>query len=246
MAVNLLRRDPMAISTTNSALNPMISLFPPSTAKIEAMLADLKSAESTWQFQTGFEPRAGFNVDQCRTWLGSGQTAWNAAVLAMDEWLVMPQAMVELIGKCPLEAGRIVAVKFRGLGVHSVNPCRISEVVKSKSDSLAEYGFVYVTLPGHVEAGMERFLLQWDRETDQVWYEVKAISRPRHLLAWLAYPYTRNQQQRFRELSAAQMLAAVMARAIEKTDVEPESDSDQQSDGVLPFSSTVAAAKLRS
>ena len=67
------------------------------------------------------------------------------------------------------------------------------------------------TLPGHAESGEERFLVEWDRTTNAVWYDILAFSRPRHPLARLGYLFTRRTQKRFARDSVAAMLRAVGA-----------------------------------
>ena len=69
----------------------------------------------------------------------------------------------------------------------------------------ADYG----TLPGHVESGEERFLIEWDRDTDRVCYDILAFSRPNHLLTRLGYPLVRRSQKRFGRDSAEAMFRAV-------------------------------------
>ncbi len=53
---------------------------------------------------------------------------------------------------------------------------------------MSRFGFAYGTLPGHVESGEERFLVEWDRGDDAVWYDILAFSRPNHVLTRLGYP----------------------------------------------------------
>jgi uncharacterized protein (UPF0548 family) len=181
---------------------------------MESTLAKLKTVPLNYRFKgcsDGSEPPPGFNLDHHRIWLGTGRLAWNSAVEALHEWLVMPRKMVTIRGAGRIEAGQIVGVLFRSPGIWSFNPCRIIKVIDSSDADSMQYGFTYGTLPGHVEAGEEQFRLDWDQRSDQVWYEIKAVSRPNHPLAWLAYPYVRHQQQRFREQSAASMLAAVIS-----------------------------------
>ena len=81
-------------------------------------------------------------------------------------------------------------------------PCRVVYVV----DEPDRRGFAYGTLPGHAEAGEERFLVEWDRADDGVWYDILAFSRPRHMLARLGYPLARRFQRRFARDSAAVMM----------------------------------------
>ena len=64
-------------------------------------------------------------------------------------------------------------------------------------------------MPDHVESGEERFLIEWDRGDDSVWYDILAFSRPQHFLTRLGYPWLRRMQKRFGRESAAAMLRAV-------------------------------------
>ena len=73
----------------------------------------------------------------------------------------------------------------------------------------ARRGFAYGTLPGHAESGEERFLVEWDRSDNAVWYDIVAFSRPKHPLARLGYPLTRRTQKRFARDSVAAMRRAI-------------------------------------
>jgi uncharacterized protein (UPF0548 family) len=72
-------------------------------------------------------------------------------------------------------------------------------------------GFAWGTLPAHVASGEERFLVEWQRADDTVWYDVLAFSRPNALLLKLGYPAMRLMQRRFARDSKAAMLRAVVA-----------------------------------
>ncbi len=76
-------------------------------------------------------------------------------------------------------------------------------------EPIQRYGFAYGTLPDHAETGEERFLVEWDRASGEVWYDILAFSRPHLLLTRLGYPYVRRVQKRFGRESAAAMLKAV-------------------------------------
>ena len=77
---------------------------------------------------------------------------------------------------------------------------------------IRKFGFAYGTLPGHVESGEERFLIEWNLADDNVWYDVLAFSKPNHILTRLGYPVARRMQKRFGRDSAAAMLKAVGLR----------------------------------
>ena len=83
-----------------------------------------------------------------------------------------------------------------------LNACRIVYVVEEQG-KVHRHGFAYGTLPDHAEAGEERFTVEWDRRDDQVWLDILAYSRPRHILTKLGYPMVRRMQKRFgREATA--------------------------------------------
>ena len=99
----------------------------------------------------------------------------------------------------------------RAIGLWWLNSCRIVYVV-DEPGPISRFGFAYGTLPGHVEAGEERFLIEWDHGDDSVWYDILAFSRPNHLLSRLGYLFVRRLQKRFGRDSAAAMLKAVLNR----------------------------------
>jgi len=101
-----------------------------------------------------------------------------------------------------------VAVLARVFGVWSLNACRIVDVINEVGPT-TRFGFAYGTLPGHAESGEERFQIEWNREDDSVWYDIRAFSRPNHWLTRLGYPIVRRIQQRFARDSAAAMQAAI-------------------------------------
>ena len=59
----------------------------------------------------------------------------------------------------------------------------------------------------------ERFLIEWTRADDTVWYDILAFSRPQKLLMRIGYPYMRRTQKRFGRESAASMKRAVLEAA---------------------------------
>lgn len=51
-----------------------------------------------------------------------------------------------------------------------------------------KFGFAYGTLPIHVERGEERFLIEWNLKTNEVFYEILSFSVPQAWFSSLAYP----------------------------------------------------------
>jgi uncharacterized protein (UPF0548 family) len=98
------------------------------------------------------------------------------------------------------------------IGLWWLNACRIIYVV-DESEPIRRFGFAYGTLPGHAGTGEERFLVEWDRASDAVWYDILAFSRPHRFLPHLGYPYMRRIQKLFKKQSAEAMLTAIRNQA---------------------------------
>jgi uncharacterized protein (UPF0548 family) len=148
-------------------------------------------------------------VDRTRIKLGCGGAVFQAAKDALARWGHFRLGWVEAVpADTPIRAGEVVAVVARVLGLWWLNACRIVYVV-DESGPVCRFGFAYGTLPGHAESGEERFMVEWDRASEAVWYDILAFSRPRHPLARLGYPLTRRAQKRFARASTAAMQKAV-------------------------------------
>jgi uncharacterized protein (UPF0548 family) len=180
----------------------------PSPAAIQNFLARQAPLGLTYApaGATAAVPPPGYAVDRTRARLGAGEAAFRAARVALARWDHFRLGWVEVYpAVAPVEAGAVVAVVARCLGLWWLNACRVVYVVDEEN----RFGFAYGTLPGHAESGEERFLVEWDRATGGVWYDILAFSRPRHPLARLGYPWARRVQKRFAAESAAAMVRAV-------------------------------------
>lgn len=162
---------------------------------------------------TAAKPPAGFIVDRTRIELGSGESVFQSATAALRRWEQFRLGWVDAWSpKTPIEAGQVVAVLGWAVGFWWVNCCRIVYTV-DETGPVSRFGFAYGTLPGHVECGEERFLIEWDRETDQVFYDIMAFSRPNHILTRIGYPFVRLSQKRFGRDSATAMFRAAQRNA---------------------------------
>ena len=151
----------------------------------------------------------GYVVDCYRVRLGEGQEAYKRAVEALHEWRQFDLGWVQLLPPgAALEEGVTVGVLARHYGFWSLNPARIVYLVE-ETGGVERFGFGYGTLPGHAERGEERFSIEWNREDESVYYDVFAFSMPRHLLAWLGFPFVRMLQRRFARDSKKAMVEAV-------------------------------------
>jgi uncharacterized protein (UPF0548 family) len=136
----------------------------------------------------------GFAHDRLRTCLGQGELAFLAAKRAFERWAMFDLGWVRVANPhASITPGQIVAVEVHSIGLWTLNLSRVTAAV----DTPGRFGFVYATTPMHVEQGEERFLLEFDAATSGVWYDLEAVSRPRHTLARLGLPVTRAFQHKF-------------------------------------------------
>jgi uncharacterized protein (UPF0548 family) len=154
-------------------------------------------------------PPPRFAVDQTRMKLGSGETAFVAAKAALERWDQFRLNWLEAYPtETPIRSGEAVAILVHAAGLWWLEACRIVYTI-DEDGRTKRFGFANGTLPDHPLTGEERFLVEWNRADDSVWYEILAVSRPRHLLARLGYPFVRLMQKRFGRDSAAAVVRAV-------------------------------------
>jgi uncharacterized protein (UPF0548 family) len=152
---------------------------------------------------------ARYITDHNRIRLGSGEDVFNRAARALRQWKMFDTGFTQLCWTdTPIEAGRVVAVLARHLGVWSLNACRVVYVL-DEDGPVRRLGFAYGTLMEHAESGEERFSIEWSRDEDTVVYDLLAFSRPNHPLAKIGFPVARMLQKRFADCSKQAMLRAV-------------------------------------
>ena len=193
----------------------MFTFRRPTNEQVREYLLSLKDAPLSYapvgctrESRQGEPVPPAFNRDHERVLLGKGEGVFRRACGAVRQWQMMPPSVVQPCpAGVPIEEGAMVANLFRAwtLGGWLVLPTRILYLVDEATGEFTRSGFAYGTVQGHWEHGEERFLVEWDRRDDSVWYDLLVFSRPRHPLAKLAYPYTRYEQGRFRRLSCAAM-----------------------------------------
>lgn len=187
------------------------SLRKPSTESMRLFLTTQRKRPFSYLAvgATAKTPPAGFVVDHTRIQLGEGEPMFDAAKAALRRWEQFRLGWVEAWpSDTPIQAGEVVAVMGRAIGLWWLNSCRIVHVV-DESGPISKFGFAYGTLPGHVESGEERFLVEWHQDDGAVWYDILAFSRPNHFLTRIGYPVVRRLQKRFGRDSAASMFKAV-------------------------------------
>lgn len=194
----------------------MLSLNKPSPEALAEFLISQAKLDFSYSAvgATAKQPPPGFVLDHTRIELGSGEPLYEAARAALERWQQFRLGWVEAWTPEPgFEPGQDVAILGWAVGFWWMNACRIVYTV-NETEPLARFGFAYGTLPGHVESGEERFLVEWDRESDLVSFDILAFSRPNHLLTRIGYPLVRRSQKRFGREAAAAMFRAVNSVAI--------------------------------
>lgn len=150
-------------------------------------------------------PPKGFAHDLSRSGIGKGPRIFFRACEALKRWEQFDLGWVRVADPIPaILPGQLVAVEAHAGCFWSMNFSRITEVVNSPN----RFGFMYTTTSLHVEEGQECFVINFDPETEFVSYLIQAVSRPRHPLARVGYPFSRSMQRRFARDSHARMKLA--------------------------------------
>jgi uncharacterized protein (UPF0548 family) len=189
----------------------MLSVRRPSSSTIHAFLARQSQLDFTYAAvgATATTPPAGYIVDHTRIRLGEGEEIFIKAMAALRHWDQFRLGWVETYPPdAPIEPGAVVAIVARSFGLWWINACRIVYVIE-ESGATSRFGFAYGTLPDHAGSGEERFLVEWDRTSQAVWYDVFAFSRPRQIQVRLGYRFMRRLQKSFGKSSAAALALAI-------------------------------------
>lgn len=148
----------------------------------------------------------GYDIDGRVVRIGNGLACFDRAKAALAAWKHFDLGWVEVFPRnAPLDSGTVVTILVRHLGFWSLNGCR---VVYGLGDRVTNFGFAYGTLVSHAESGEEIFEVRLHPESDEVTYRIRAVSRPRAMIARLGYPMVRVLQARFRRDSAEAMRRA--------------------------------------
>lgn len=196
----------------------MIYLGQPATRVIEAAARAALNARFSYP-EVGASrdaptapPHKHFDVDHNRQLLGQGAECFARAKIAVDAWAVFPPGWTRVVPESTSQAvGTTVAVLIDlPFGIRTLSFARVVYRLEDVQEAhgVTRYGFAYGTLTTHVEIGEERFSVEWNRETDEVFYDLYAFSRPGHPLAKMAKPFARLMQARFRADSKASMVRA--------------------------------------
>jgi uncharacterized protein (UPF0548 family) len=153
-------------------------------------------------------------LDELTVTIGRGAADFERARAALIAWKQFEVGWIDVFPpRAPVAVGTVVAVLIRHLGFWSLNGCRVVYIVSSDEDD-RRFGFAYGALTNHAEAGEELFEVFLDRQTDDVFYRIRATSRPQAVLARLGHPFVRMLQARFRRHSAEEMERATRSNEV--------------------------------
>ena len=139
-------------------------------------------------------PSGYLHHDRNRVQIGQGDEHWERAKQAVRDWKMFDLGWCGICWpETPIEEGRNVAMMASHLGLWSLNACRIVYTI----DGPHLFGFTYGTLTDHAESGEERFIVERDEQTGEIFYDLYSFSRPKQILAILGYPYARYLQTQF-------------------------------------------------
>jgi uncharacterized protein (UPF0548 family) len=148
----------------------------------------------------------GFRLSRYGATLGVGDATFEAASALLASFGNYPPSFTRVVSlSSAIEVGTVFGTLATHFGFASLHPCRIIRVVQGVSPR--RYGFALGTLPGHIGAGEECFLLTLDDLDGVVRYDVQAFSRPDGLLGRLGTPFFRLFQKRFERETQAAMRA---------------------------------------
>ena len=183
----------------------------PSNTQLDKFLADAAQSPHSYTEVGATLERSlptSYTVDHNRVLLGKGEALFHKAAIAFHDWKMFDLGWVRVYPAPPsISTGENVAVIVRWCGLYFLNACRIVDTIHEHVPQ-ARFGFVYGTLQQHAERGEERFQVEWDRHTDEVWYDILAFSQPNQLLARIGSPFARRLQKRFAADSKAAMVRA--------------------------------------
>ncbi len=191
----------------------MFRLFKPSEEDKEEFLATASEATSSSPHLLTLAdgpmviPPKGFVHDLSSSEIGRGRHAFETARNAFLRWQQFDLGWVQVVNpSAEITPGQLVGVEVHAACLWSISLNRVAEIV----DSPTRFGFMYTTTAFHVEEGQERFVIDFDPGTASLSYLIEAVSRPRHPLARIAYPFSRAVQRRFARDSHTRMRTCLL------------------------------------
>ena len=139
---------------------------------------------------------------------GDAQALFEYAKERISRFGHYPRSIARVVlGEGDFGPGLTFAAVAHHFGFASIHPGRIIDVI----DEPDRFGFLFGTLPGHVMAGEERFLVTIDPPSGRVRYEIQSFSKPADWFSSLGVLMIRRFQSRFGEASCEVMIQACAA-----------------------------------
>lgn len=190
-----------------------ISIFRPSDDLIRNTLRRLHLDKYSYPAITYTKNQSrpdGYNVDYSQAKLGRGKETFEKAKKAlMNLEMLRLRWMWPITEKPGINPDGLISVVANVCGLYFVNMTRIVYIIDEHEPSARRFGFAYGTLEEHAMKGEERFLLKFDSGSEDVSYDIFAISRPNKVYTWCGYPYARYLQKSFARDSLSAMIRAM-------------------------------------
>lgn len=120
--------------------------------------------------------------------------------------------------------GRNMLLEIKVFGLHFLSGVRVHSVREETAGNKTIFGFRYDTLDGHIERGMEWFLLTKDHDTGVIWFQIEAHWRLGQFPNWWSRLGFRLVGHYFRALwrhRAPKRLRRLAHQPVEKAVAEP-------------------------
>lgn len=192
----------------------MFTLLKPSGAEIAEFVAAQSNQNFSYAEVGETKNRRApedYPINELRGKLGEGGRIYEKAVIALRSWQMYATDWTEVHPRgVPISAGEAFVTLVYHLGFWSLNPCRVVYAFEEEeADRFCRSGFAIGTLPQHSEAGEERFMIEWDKETNAVYYDLYAFARAHNWMAKIGFPFVPLFQKRFAADSLKAMSAAI-------------------------------------
>lgn len=140
----------------------------------------------------------GFLPLRRRVRLGEGEEVWRRAQEALRGWAMFDLGWTAL-GNAPppLEEGAPVAVLGSFMGLWSLNLGRVVYALREEDEGWRRLAVAFGTLGAHMMEGEERFTVEMERASQEVFFEIYSFSRASRWDSWLLLPMIRPLQRRF-------------------------------------------------
>ncbi len=180
-----------------------VRLRAPSDEEVRAFLARQSARPFSYPHvgNTAGDPPAGYRTAAASAPLGKGRARYERAVAEVRAWRMFDLPWVRRYpAAAPSEPGTTVALVATWAGLWSMDALRVVYEI----DEERRVGFATGTLPGHLLAGEERFLVTL-ADDESVVFAIESFSRPDHPLAWAGLPIVHYLQARFRRQALARI-----------------------------------------